>query len=396
MTAAARELAREVATSIGAVALPKVWLDAPATNNSSATSFEFEQALKGFADEWGKNGGPGFAIAAQNPPAVTSVRISLSESFQDFLWIADIVTGSAHSVVFVSVPKSAVPAAPAVSAAITLNKQFLLSLPDPVLDAEILPASGTAAQRLVVLQPERVALFSQINGTWQIQAQAPIEHDRPWPRDIRGRLNVGQEGGVADLPGTICEVALADSVTVTCKPGSEPWTLFGHGPLRGRGNIMPNRNFFISPPSADNSQGEAQASANIPAGFYSFATLGARSGSIYAFSTLLDGRAVLFDPEAKKMEWFTNWGSDIAGMATNCGHGWQLLVTGAGDWTVPDTIQAFEFPDRQPVAVSSAVNFSGPVTALWSAGDSSAAIAVARNLKTGMYEAYSLTLSCGR
>jgi len=396
LTAAARELARKVATSIGAGDLPKVWLRSPATNNSSATSFEFEQAVKGFEDEWGKNGGASFAIAAQNPPAVTSVRISLSESFQDFLWIADIVTGSAHSVVFVSVPKSAMPAAPAVSAAITLNKQFLLRLPDPVLDAEILPASGTAAQRLVVLQPERVALFSQINGTWQIQAQASIEHDRPWPRDIRGRLSVGQDGGVADLPGAICEVALAGSVTATCKPGSEPWTLFGQGPLRGRGNIVPNRNFFISPPSADNSQGEAETPANIPAGFYSFATLGERSGPIYAFSTLLDGRAVLFNPEAKKMKWFTNWGSDIAGMATNCGRAWQLLVTGDGDWTVPDTIQAFEFPDRQPVAVSSTVNFSGPVTALWPAGDPSTAIAVARNLKTGMYEAYSLTLSCGR
>ncbi|MHB8412297.1 MAG: hypothetical protein ACYDDI_10175 [Candidatus Acidiferrales bacterium] len=396
MTAAARELARKAAASIGAGDLPKVWLRSPATNNSSATSFEFEQALKGFEDEWKKNGGAGFAIVAQNPSAVTGVRISLSESFQDFLWIADIDTGQAHSVVFVSVPKSAVPAAPVVSDTIILNKQFLLSLPDPILDAQILPASGTAAQRLVVLQPERVALFSQVNGTWQIQAQSAIVHDRPWPRDIRGRLHVGAPGGVADLPGTICEVALADSLTVTCKHGSKPWTLFGQGPLQGRGNIVPNRNFFISPPSADNSQGEAQALANIPAGFYSFATLGAQSGPVYAFSTLLDGRAVLFDPEAKKIKWFTNWGSDIAGMATNCGAGSQLLVTGAGDWTVPDTIQAFEFPDRQPVVVSGTVNFSGPVTALWSAGDPSTAIAVSRNLKTGMYEAYSLTLSCGR
>ena len=396
MTAAARELARKVAVSIGSVGLPKVWLRSPATNNSSATSFEFEQALKGFEDEWIKNGGAGFAIVAQNLPDVTNVRISLSESFQDFLWSADIDTGSAHNVLFVSIPKSAMPAAPAVSAAITLHKQFLLSLPGTILDAEILPASGTAAQRLVVLQPERVALFSQVNGTWQIQAQAPIQHDHPLPRDLRGRLNVGQEGGVADLPGTVCEVALKDSLTVTCKPGSEPWTLFGQGPLQGRGNLVPNRNFFIAPQDAHSSQGEAQAPANIPAGFYSFATLSAQSGRIYAFSTLLDGRAVLFDPEANKMKWFTNWGSDIAGMVTNCGHGWQLLVTGAGDWTVPDTVQAFEFPDRQPVAVSSAVNFSGPVTALWSAGDSRAAIAVSRNLKTGMYEAYSLTLSCGR
>ena len=396
MTAAARELARKVAASIGAVALPKVWLRSPATNNSSVTSFEFEQALKGFEDEWEKKGGADFAIMAQNLPTVTGVRISLSESFQDFLWIADIVTGQAHSVVFVSVPKSAVPAASAVSAAITLNKQFLLSLPDPILDARILPASGTVAQRLVVLQPERVALFSQINGTWQIQGQATIQHDHPWPRDIRGRLNVGRGGGVADLPGTICEVVLADSVTLTCKPGSEPWTSFGQGSLQGRGNIVPNRNFFNSPPNEGTFAHGGTVNTNIPPGFYSFATLGGQNDPTYAFSTLLDGRVVLSDPKAKKMKWFTNWGSDIAGMATNCGHGWQLLVTGAGDWTVPDTIQAFEFPDLQRVAVSSTVNFPGPVTALWSTGDPSTAIAVSRNMKTGMYEAYSLTLSCGR
>jgi len=396
LTVAARELARKAAASIGLAAVPKVCLDAPATNNSSATSFQFEQALNGFEDEWKKDGGADFAIAAQAPPAATHIQISLSESFQDFLWVADIPTGPAHAVVFVSIPKSAVPAAPSESAGITLNKQFLLSLPDPVLDAQILPASASGPQRLVVLQPERVALFAQISGAWQIEAQAPIEHNHPWPRDIRGRLNVGQEGGVADLPGTTCEVALKNSLTVACTPGSQPWTLSGQRLPQGRGDIVPNRNFFVFSPDADNNQREVQAPTNAPPEFYSFASLGAPGGPIDAFSTLLDGRAVLSDSAAQKVKWFANWGSDIAGLATNCGHGWQLLVTGDGDWTVPDTIQAFEFPDRQPVAVSAAVNFSGPVAALWSTGDPSTAIAVSRNLKTGMYEAYSLTLSCGR
>ena len=75
---------------------------------------------------------------------------------------------------------------------------------------------------------------------------------------------------------------------------------------------------------------------------------------------------------------------------------WQLLVTRPGDWTQPDAIQAFEIIERQVVAISQPVEFDGPVTALWPASDGKSVAAVVRNLKTGQYEAYRLTISCSQ
>ena len=44
-------------------------------------------------------------------------------------------------------------------------------------------------------------------------------------------------------------------------------------------------------------------------------------------------------------------------------------------------------------AAGPALEFSGPITALWSAGNS--ATAVSRDLQTGRYAAYSLAPTCG-
>ena len=57
------------------------------------------------------------------------------------------------------------------------------------------------------------------------------------------------------------------------------------------------------------------------------------------------------------------WGSDLAAVRSNCGTGTQLLISevenlGHGD-AERDGLRAFEIPDRDPVAASSAVEFDG-------------------------------------
>jgi hypothetical protein len=100
------------------------------------------------------------------------------------------------------------------------------------------------------------------------------------------------------------------------------------------------------------------------------------------------------DPEIT----LSGWGSDFAAVSNRCGtKARQLtLVTNPGDWTQPDAIRAFEFTNRQPTPASMPAEFPGPVTALWSRDDGKFALAVARNLKTGRYEAYRITISCGK
>jgi len=90
------------------------------------------------------------------------------------------------------------------------------------------------------------------------------------------------------------------------------------------------------------------------------------------------------------------WGSQIVGLQTGCGSGWQVLASQAGDLNIPDAVQAYEIVNRKPVPVSSPIEFAGPITELWPLADGSRAIAIARNLQTGTYEAYRLSVSCGQ
>jgi hypothetical protein len=71
-----------------------------------------------------------------------------------------------------------------------------------------------------------------------------------------------------------------------------------------------------------------------------------------------------------------------------------VLATSPGDQE--DAVHAYEFPDRDPVAVSAALDLPGAITALWTEAKGDTAIAVARNRETGSYEAFRLALACSQ
>jgi len=79
----------------------------------------------------------------------------------------------------------------------------------------------------------------------------------------------------------------------------------------------------------------------------------------------------------------------------NCGGGRVALVTGSGDLTEADSIQAFELKDESLAASGDPLPFAGPVLALWPSADLKSARVVARNLRTGMYEASIVSVTCG-
>jgi hypothetical protein len=59
-------------------------------------------------------------------------------------------------------------------------------------------------------------------------------------------------------------------------------------------------------------------------------------------------------------------------------------------------LQAFEFPDREPQAVSQKLALQGTLTALWTAQTGDTATAVIRNSDTGKYDAVQINLTCGQ
>jgi hypothetical protein len=81
-------------------------------------------------------------------------------------------------------------------------------------------------------------------------------------------------------------------------------------------------------------------------------------------------------------------------MGSICGSTSEFLASGSGDDTQADSVQAFEMQPAGPVAVSAELGFPGPVVALHSA--LAAPRAVVRNLSTGNYEAYRLSITCAQ
>ncbi|MDR3720034.1 MAG: hypothetical protein P4L00_00415, partial [Candidatus Acidoferrales bacterium] len=78
-----------------------------------------------------------------------------------------------------------------------------------------------------------------------------------------------------------------------------------------------------------------------------------------------------------------------------CGSAWQVLATGAGDWTQKDQIQLYEIRDRKAIAIGQAMELPGPILALWPVGDGKSVRVISRSLESGLYEASIVSISCG-
>jgi hypothetical protein len=96
-------------------------------------------------------------------------------------------------------------------------------------------------------------------------------------------------------------------------------------------------------------------------------------------------------PIAPRPKWM---GSQAAWVGMDCGKTDLFLATRTGDYTEPDSIRLFQKNVTSLDPASEDLNFPGPVTALHA--QSKMAMAVVRNLKTGNYEAYRLSISCGQ
>jgi len=83
---------------------------------------------------------------------------------------------------------------------------------------------------------------------------------------------------------------------------------------------------------------------------------------------------------------------DYAVLAGACGDDSLMLASGAGDWTVPDFIQGYD--GRNLSAAAQQIQVPGPVLELLRNDDGKSARVVSRNLKTGVYEASIVSVSC--
>lgn len=323
-------------------------------------------------------------VAAEQ--AAVNVRVTLSEDLQSYVWVAEIRQGAnAPSVVMVSLPRSAALAVEPAAAAMVLREVSLWSQTERILDVAVIDDNPA---RMLVLDANGVISYRMQESRWLIEQALPIAHSRPWPRDLRGRLVVrGDKDHLFDayLPGIYCRGSGGASLAMTCFESNDFWPI-GADLFSQSASFASSRNFFTGSLSAG-------TGTRAPA-FYSAAAI-PREKSTWWLLAAVDGKVHLLDGATDQVVEKLKWGSDIASLRSGCGSGWQVLATGAGAGR-NDAVQAFESTGREPVAASIPLEVSGAVTALWTGSGGTGVVAVVHNSETGEYEAFRLTLTCGR
>jgi hypothetical protein len=308
--------------------------------------------------------------------AQAEVEITFSEDWQNYVWLAEIKQGPGSQVVIKRLPRPQTPGG-ARTVAFTIKKNFMWQQDSPILDFSY------DAQNLVVLEPEQVVVYGNDSGQWRSKQVLAIPHDRPWPRDVRGRLQLTGFQITAYLPGTLCTGATTPP-NLQCRASDDPW-LINQNPFAAF--FSPTRNFFTGVLSG-------QAGGESVSPFFSGAA--AQNGNLrqWAFAGT-DGRTRIFLGNLSATAIVLNdWGSNLAGLQSGCGSGWQILASAPGDLNRPDSVQAFEIEGRHQEPVSSAVDLNGPVIALWSGDGQQNVHAVVQSLTTGKFEAWTMSLAC--
>ena len=311
--------------------------------------------------------------------AVAEVLITFSEDWQGYVWIAGIQQGSSNQLVIKKLPRQQ-RAAAARAPSLTIRRIAVWQQDAPILDFY------QDNQNLLVLEPGQLSLYSSDNGQWRPRQTLGIPHQYPWPRDVRGRLEVRGGEINAFLPGVRCSGKLSPP-SLDCHAGDDPWPV-------DQGQLMaffsPRRNFFSGLLA-----GQSAGASVVP--FSSGATWQAGDQRFWVF-TGIDGRARLFQNDlSSPVATYNGWGSTLAAVHSTCGSGWQLLTSGPADTTRPDSIQAVEVSGREALPVSAPVELSGAVEALWTAGNYSQVVnGVMLSQTSGKYEAFTLTVICNQ
>lgn len=394
-----QQLARKIAavTGPGAVAFSVENRSSLGKRDSEIIQNGLRAALEGL--------GIRFVKAEQS---AATVAISLSENPASYVWVAEIRQGEGEvAVVIVTAPRPMGSTATHESVPLSLRRIPLWTQDDPILDVAVLEENATPT-RIAVLDPEKVSLYRWQGGKWQQEQTLGIAHARPWPRDLRGRL-IPAKDHLLDvyLPGVICQSAAGAQVALSCRESDDPWPLVPAALSGGTVSVFPSagsasatippvvafyaptRNFFTG--ALTPGVGKFRTVSK----FYSAALLPREKYLLWLFAAT-DGRVHLVDGMSDQITRL-DWGSNLTSVKTSCGAGWQVLATSSHEGTA-DSVRAYEFPDRDAVAVSAAIDFRGVgvITTLWTEAKGDAAVAVVRNRETGSYEAFRLAVACSQ
>ncbi len=308
------------------------------------------------------------------------IRVTLSESVHERLWVAEIVEGDQTKVAMVELGQAPADAARS-AGALVLRRQTILTAREPVLAAMEMGAG------LVALTPGQIVFYTRVADQWQEQQRANLDAQPLLSRDPRGMLEPGPSGVEAWLPGVHCAVNAAPAtLPATCQASDDPWEVenaVGNSPAI-RAFYNPARNYFTGVLVPD-------PGLALPP-FYALAVLPQPAGAALLVGGV-DGRVqIVKDGTLHSVAGTRDWGSDFAVLQSGCGAGTQVVVSSSGD-AANDSLRAYELPALEALPVSEPLDIQGTVMALSTAPDHRSVVAIVRNAQN-QYEVDRVSALC--
>lgn len=348
---AARQFAAKIVRSLGK---QEEAVSVRFQNRSSVSDADF-LAIKRTIEEAMVNAG----ASPTDGIGVSGAIITLSENSTKLVWVAELSSNDKNEIVVFELPRPAT-ARETAPAGVTLRQELFWEQTEPLLDVVEVKLPGSEKSALSLLSTRSIELVQSVGGRWESFRKIPLPRERSDARTLRGFAYSHAEGLTIYYPTEGCEWRFEKPDEPRCggnvgKPASDERGIIVNGIVLGHSRT-------------DH-----------------------RIINVYE-----NGEAALLDNPGKKLfATFTGWGTELASLEIVCSPGEYALVSRPTDWTEKDAVQVYKILERGAVAVSAPHELPGPALALRGASDQSAWIVV-RNLMTGKYEAYNLTVMCGR
>lgn len=335
-------------------------------------------------------------VLASGTESANTIRVTLSESVNERLWVAEVVEGNETRVAMVRVEPGATQQARAASG-LTLRKQTVLTSNEEVLAILETPFS------LVAVEPEEIVVYSHADGGWQAQKRIEIGQKEPLPRDPRAVIVPTQDGDgfAAFLAGIVCTGSYQSAQpgnewTVHCAESDDPWMIPEPATVvaaegAATTNALALKVFYNASRNYFTGMVVPAQGVDLPP-FYSVASLPRPNGIGWLIGGI-DGKVQIAENAAlRPVAAARDLGSDFAALHTGCGAGTQIVVSGSGA-ALSDSLRAFELPAQEVIPASAPLAMDGTVTALWTAPDGKSVFAVVRDADN-RYEVDRVTALC--
>jgi hypothetical protein len=306
----------------------------------------------------------GLTVSAPNEGA-PAIRLSCLRNLRERTCAAEIRMGTARDVMMVSRADNSTSRAGS-GGSPSIVRRLLFSQRALILDVALV------ADRLLVLDVNVLSIYQRTAEIWQRVDSLPLP-TRTWPRDPRGTLRVENGSVEVWVPGFRCTVSMGPTL-MSCGDLQRAWPLG----IDNRG-LEAGRNFFTTP--------EGQS-------FYSVATLADTAGARWIIAGP-DGALTWLDA-GRRSAGNAGSGDDVAGLSAACGTDSLLVTIDHVPGRSGDVLTLFQAVRRRLVPIGPPVTLAGTATALWSSPGAEAATLIVHDADAARYEAFQISIDCGR